>query len=152
MGSHRNMLSIPELYCAIINDDRKQIINLFDDDENIIIDNHCVELTKQYRRAVIACIINLKLSHLYARNHPNLLTEIESALINMNLETSLFVFINKSKILSYADSCNICLEQFKAYEQVSKTLCKHLFHKACISKAIKVNYRCPTCRKDLTLS
>lgn len=46
--------------------------------------------------------------------------------------------------------CNICLQQFKVSEYKRKLPnCKHIYHKKCIDKWLKIDSRCPICRNKL---
>lgn len=46
--------------------------------------------------------------------------------------------------------CNICFQQFKVGEYKRKLPnCKHIYHKKCIDKWLKIDSRCPICRDKL---
>ncbi|XP_010942347.1 uncharacterized protein [Elaeis guineensis] len=45
--------------------------------------------------------------------------------------------------------CAICMDTMK---EETSTLCGHVFCKACITNAIRVQKRCPTCREKLSVS
>ena len=42
--------------------------------------------------------------------------------------------------------CSICLEAFKAGEKISRPLCVHEFHAACLWQWMKEHDTCPVCR------
>ena len=44
--------------------------------------------------------------------------------------------------------CGICLSPFSS-ASLSSTICGHIFCHECITQALKVNKKCPVCRKDL---
>ena len=54
---------------------------------------------------------------------------------------------NSEALSQRALICPICQEEVK---QVQATKCGHIFHKACIQQAIRVQHRCPICKKKLT--
>lgn len=45
--------------------------------------------------------------------------------------------------------CTICMDTMK---EETSTLCGHIFCKACIVNAIRVQNRCPACRKEVSLN
>lgn len=45
--------------------------------------------------------------------------------------------------------CNICLTAFEPHSMVRATICKHIFHKACLEEWLKVREYCPLCRCQL---
>lgn len=45
-------------------------------------------------------------------------------------------------------SCGVCLSDIEERENFTKTKCSHLFHKECIEKWLKMNVRCPVCRRN----
>eukprot|EP00252_Welwitschia_mirabilis_P021071 TRINITY_DN5298_c0_g1_i1.p1 TRINITY_DN5298_c0_g1~~TRINITY_DN5298_c0_g1_i1.p1 ORF type:complete len:151 (-),score=23.30 TRINITY_DN5298_c0_g1_i1:239-691(-) len=46
-------------------------------------------------------------------------------------------------------TCAICMN---AMEQETSTVCGHIFCKSCITSAIQLQKKCPTCRRKLTMS
>lgn len=44
------------------------------------------------------------------------------------------------------ETCTICLEDFKAEEEVMLTPCNHMFHEPCIVPWVKSHAQCPICR------
>lgn len=44
--------------------------------------------------------------------------------------------------------CIICQENFKGKTNIQLN-CKHIFHKKCINKWLKINYDCPLCRQSI---
>jgi len=44
--------------------------------------------------------------------------------------------------------CSICLEDYKAGDQLRTTVCVHTFHAACLEQALKNSKKCPICRAD----
>ena len=48
-----------------------------------------------------------------------------------------------------ADSCVVCLNEFKVGEQVRTLSCKHIFHKACIDNWLRNHTTCPLCNVQL---
>ena len=45
-------------------------------------------------------------------------------------------------------SCGVCLSDIEEGENFTKTKCSHLFHKECIEKWLKMNVKCPVCRRN----
>ncbi|KAJ1899688.1 hypothetical protein LPJ66_001946 [Kickxella alabastrina] len=45
--------------------------------------------------------------------------------------------------------CGICMEEYKAEEQVMGLPCKHFYHKECIDHWLRMNGTCPICRKGI---
>ena len=46
--------------------------------------------------------------------------------------------------------CSICLEDYSDIDKkISKTKCKHIFHKKCLNNWIKENNTCPECRAKI---
>ncbi|XP_072027241.1 RING finger protein 24-like [Amphiura filiformis] len=43
------------------------------------------------------------------------------------------------------DICAVCLEEFKAKEEIGVCKCRHGFHIACISKWLEAKRTCPIC-------
>tara|TARA_B100000902_G_scaffold192717_1_gene184144 strand:- start:10155 stop:10829 length:675 start_codon:yes stop_codon:yes gene_type:complete len=64
--------------------------------------------------------------------------------------------ITKEEIKEIDDRCSICLCDFEEGDIVTKTPCKHVFHKKCLLRHFKNDsdmvliYKCPICRKYLT--
>lgn len=54
-----------------------------------------------------------------------------------------------SNIIEVKLRCAICMDTMK---EETTTICGHVFCKACIISAIRVQKRCPTCREKLSLS
>ncbi|XP_048585055.1 E3 ubiquitin-protein ligase RNF4 isoform X2 [Nematostella vectensis] len=52
-------------------------------------------------------------------------------------------------------TCPICMDDDEAIKkrkrQLTSTVCGHVFCDKCIKNAVKIQKKCPTCRKDLTL-
>ncbi|KAL1517078.1 hypothetical protein ABEB36_000889 [Hypothenemus hampei] len=46
-------------------------------------------------------------------------------------------------------TCPVCLEELGSVNQAVSTMCGHIFCKSCLEKTIKVNKKCPTCRKTV---
>lgn len=46
------------------------------------------------------------------------------------------------------DPCAICLTEFEDGDMIVTTACSHLFHKDCISRWLRINVKCPVCRKN----
>ena len=44
-------------------------------------------------------------------------------------------------------TCTICTGEME--KRAVKLPCKHLFHKKCISKWLKIHHACPICRKEV---
>ncbi|KAJ1759569.1 hypothetical protein LPJ69_003716 [Coemansia sp. RSA 1752] len=42
--------------------------------------------------------------------------------------------------------CGICMEEYKAEEEVMTLPCKHVYHLECIDHWLKMNGTCPICR------
>ena len=49
------------------------------------------------------------------------------------------------------EQCSICLEQFKLFEKVERTPCKHLFHFDCIEEWNLINKFCPLCKHEIKI-
>ena len=47
--------------------------------------------------------------------------------------------------------CSICLEDFQKDDIIKRLPCKHIMHKECGKKWLKVNKRCPICRVNLEI-
>ena len=45
------------------------------------------------------------------------------------------------------EDCSICLRPMVPGEQTARTSCAHVFHSRCISEALRVDNRCPLCRR-----
>ncbi|KAL7670467.1 hypothetical protein ACOME3_005402 [Neoechinorhynchus agilis] len=45
--------------------------------------------------------------------------------------------------------CAICMDKFTLAEVVCRLPCRHIFHKDCIDKWLKIHGTCPVCRKTL---
>ena len=50
-------------------------------------------------------------------------------------------------------TCSICLQDFGQDDQVTRLNCndKHIFHKACLQKALEAKLNCPICRKSVLI-
>ncbi|KAG0441971.1 E3 ubiquitin-protein ligase SIRP1 [Dictyocoela muelleri] len=46
-------------------------------------------------------------------------------------------------------SCSVCINDINIGEKAVKLLCKHIFHKKCIYRWMRVQKSCPICRKDV---
>jgi hypothetical protein len=49
-------------------------------------------------------------------------------------------------------SCIICFEYYNEELPIIKTICKHIYHKECLSDWVCISYTCPICRKDFSSS
>jgi E3 ubiquitin-protein ligase RNF115/126 len=45
--------------------------------------------------------------------------------------------------------CGICIEEFKATDQVVQLPCKHSYHENCGVQWLEINNKCPKCRAEL---
>ena len=48
------------------------------------------------------------------------------------------------------EECSICLDDFKLKEVLYKLPCKHIYHRKCLQKSLKISTRCPTCNHILS--
>jgi len=54
-------------------------------------------------------------------------------------------------------SCSLCLQRFNAMEEITRTLCGHLFHSQCLGSWLQTqtgqqsNPTCPLCRGELAV-
>ncbi|GJU02728.1 zinc finger, RING/FYVE/PHD-type containing protein [Tanacetum coccineum] len=48
--------------------------------------------------------------------------------------------------LPEGEDCPICFNEFVSSKEVKEMKCKHMFHKECIHKWLRVNATCPVCR------
>jgi hypothetical protein len=48
-----------------------------------------------------------------------------------------------------ADSCSICMEEFKSGSMYKQLPCKHEYHAECISEWLRSQKKCPICQKDV---
>ncbi len=51
----------------------------------------------------------------------------------------------------YDQDCPICFNNMK-HRVVKYTICKHIFHKSCLNKWLKIKSSCPSCRSHVKLS
>ena len=54
---------------------------------------------------------------------------------------------SKRQNFKFKDSCPICIEQYVDGDDLSLTICGHIFHKMCL-ESVTIT-RCPICRKSL---
>ncbi len=47
------------------------------------------------------------------------------------------------------DTCSICLEKLRKYENLRTLMCMHSFHQRCVDHWLETNLICPLCRKPL---
>ena len=49
------------------------------------------------------------------------------------------------------DKCMICMFEFEENDQVSELKCdrRHVFHSECLQQWLKVDKRCPLCKKEI---
>ena len=47
------------------------------------------------------------------------------------------------------DTCSICLVAAKKGDRVYELVCKHTFHRKCITPWFEKSTQCPNCRRDL---
>ena len=62
----------------------------------------------------------------------------------------LMPMVQADKLGKQLPICSICLQQIEGAEVVRETLCKHLFHSACIDAWGMKSLTCPVCRTELT--
>ena len=62
--------------------------------------------------------------------------------------------ISDELLQEYIDkNCNICCENYKKYDKITKLKCNHLFHTECLRNWLcKEKVTCPTCRNDVRVS
>ena len=56
--------------------------------------------------------------------------------------------LKEKKILEEAN-CSICLEKIEKNTKILKINCKHKFHTKCLDSWLKINNKCPLCRKKI---
>jgi hypothetical protein len=49
----------------------------------------------------------------------------------------------------YPHECCICMEDFKAQQDIVETACRHVFHKQCCREWLRTARTCPVCRTDI---
>ena len=59
--------------------------------------------------------------------------------------------LNNKNLIDFLNSqCNICMEEYKIDDHITKLKCRHLFHKECIKDWLcKEKISCPVCRMDV---
>ncbi|XP_033881254.1 RING finger protein 122-like isoform X2 [Acipenser ruthenus] len=53
------------------------------------------------------------------------------------------------KKLSLLGTCAVCLEEFKAKDELGVCPCSHAFHKKCLVKWLEIRSVCPMCNKPI---
>lgn len=48
-----------------------------------------------------------------------------------------------------AETCVICLEEFKDGEEIRRLPCLHIFHQGCVDRALQIKSECPICRNPI---
>lgn len=73
-------------------------------------------------------------------------------IFELKLKSTKFINI---KTVNKMTSCSICFEEFLEDTVVRETICKHLFHHACLVEWVKRKIDdkpdCPFCRTDLQI-
>jgi E3 ubiquitin-protein ligase ATL41 len=99
-------------------------------------------------------IIELLFIELVKNKNINLLIFIQNLNPNkffVNINQPELSFIKGIKHTRFEDiqheECNICLSTSESTVDIQINNCKHFFHKDCLTKWIKINNTCPTCRQ-----
>lgn len=48
-----------------------------------------------------------------------------------------------------AETCSICIDEFKGEQDLRRLPCNHRFHKNCIDEWLKISSLCPNCKADI---
>ena len=80
----------------------------------------------------------------------SVLTDLDSSFVIPNSTTSLQQLVRKRKRDSML-ICNICLDEMKEGEKLSKLECEHIYHYDCVHEWVEKNPQlsCPLCRADI---
>jgi hypothetical protein len=103
----------------------------------------------KYKNKAKPLLKNLILD-LSKENHNNLIIEI----INIEKINRSFFKMNKMNKMNKSEIyfCTICQENIKKGEHKTELCnCKHIFHKKCLNKYLKIqktNFECPICRES----
>uniref|UniRef100_A0A3Q3W172 RING-type domain-containing protein n=1 Tax=Mola mola TaxID=94237 RepID=A0A3Q3W172_MOLML len=54
-----------------------------------------------------------------------------------------------SYILSWQQTCAVCLEEFRTRDELGVCPCSHAFHKKCLLKWLEIRSVCPMCNKPI---
>ncbi len=69
--------------------------------------------------------------------------------VEITLDKESFSKLNCIKTKKTDESCTICVENYKKYQNLIVLDCNHYFHKRCIKKWLtKQSSKCPLCRTD----
>ena len=91
-------------------------------------------------------MLNLMREMLEQNNVDNFSNGVSDDILN-NLPSSKLK--DPSKLDDDKKSCVICLEEFKADDEVVSLYCLHLFHKTCIFEWLKGHDSCPICKMNI---
>lgn len=58
------------------------------------------------------------------------------------------VLAESDEVIVEKDKCAICLEKHKVKTEIRVLPCSHIFHRACIDKALTMKNQCPICRQE----
>lgn len=88
---------------------------------------------------------NSRLQEAYRNQLFHSIAAVESALsVQTHSGVHLKCFKNQMKL-----TCSVCINDIFVGEKAVKLICKHIFHKNCIYKWVRVQKSCPICRKNI---
>ncbi|KAL3535952.1 hypothetical protein ACH5RR_004413 [Cinchona calisaya] len=84
-----------------------------------------------------------------SENRPTEIREMETEVSGLKRSGSkMFSWPKLSWKSSEQDECSVCLEQFKAGENLMRLPCGHRFHSRCLVPWLENNAYCPCCRME----